>query len=551
MNKTLGLLSGFILLIMLLSACRTPAPVLTSTPPALETPQFAEGREIYRSGLIESAQPILAELPGATEYRLDITIAADYLSVQGHESIRYTNRESDSLDAIYLRLFPNIAGGDLTVSSVTIAAQPVQPVEEAYRSSLRLPLAAPLAPQDAVELELDFALTLPTEMGGNYGLLGFFDDILVLDTFYPVIPVYDAQGWNVSVPPPNGDLPYFDVSFYQVRVTAPANLVMAASGLAVDQKVNADWQTVTYAVGPARDFYLAASEQFVRTTQVANGVTVNCYAFADRAEASAQALQVVVAALEHFGARFGPYPYTEFDVVSTPMLALGVEYPPSRPSTWNYLTLQPSFAESRPMSGWNLSLPTKWRINGSIIWSAMIRQTSPGWTKPRPNTAPTCIIWINMGWPLPMNTAANGLPGGRGLTRPKSPSACLPAIMLLRNTAPLSMDAALSSCSIWPKPWAKLALMPFCQPMPINISGALRPPRISEPWLNNPVIVTSRRCLLTGSMAPESHASQAITRAQLAGNSKTARLHCTRTWSGGFNASFSQPSVSPVSRTSN
>ena len=162
MNKTLGLLSGFILLIMLLSACRTPAPVLTSTPPALETPQFAEGREIYRSGLIESAQPILAELPGATEYRLDITIAADYLSVQGHESIRYTNRESDSLDAIYLRLFPNIAGGDLTVSSVTIAAQPVQPVEEAYRSSLRLPLAAPLAPQDAVELELDFALTLPT-----------------------------------------------------------------------------------------------------------------------------------------------------------------------------------------------------------------------------------------------------------------------------------------------------------------------------------------------------------------------------------------------------
>jgi len=327
MNKTLGLLSGFILLIMLLSACRTPAPVLTSTPPALETPQFAEGREIYRSGLIESAQPILAELPGATEYRLDITIAADYLSVQGHESIRYTNRESDSLDAIYLRLFPNIAGGDLTVSSVTIAAQPVQPVEEAYRSSLRLPLAAPLAPQDAVELELDFALTLPTEMGGNYGLLGFFDDILVLDTFYPVIPVYDAQGWNVSVPPPNGDLPYFDVSFYQVRVTAPANLVMAASGLAVDQKVNADWQTVTYAVGPARDFYLAASEQFVRTTQVVNGVTVNCYAFADRAEASAQALQVVVAALEHFGARFGPYPYTEFDVVSTPMLALGVEYP--------------------------------------------------------------------------------------------------------------------------------------------------------------------------------------------------------------------------------
>ena len=39
------------------------------------------------------------------------------------------------------------------------------------------------------------------------------------------------------------------------------------------------------------------------------------------------ALETAVRALESFGERFGTYPYTEFDVASTPMQALGIEYP--------------------------------------------------------------------------------------------------------------------------------------------------------------------------------------------------------------------------------
>jgi aminopeptidase N len=39
------------------------------------------------------------------------------------------------------------------------------------------------------------------------------------------------------------------------------------------------------------------------------------------------ALQVAADAVEDFSARYAPYPYTEFDIVSTPTLALGIEYP--------------------------------------------------------------------------------------------------------------------------------------------------------------------------------------------------------------------------------
>ena len=39
------------------------------------------------------------------------------------------------------------------------------------------------------------------------------------------------------------------------------------------------------------------------------------------------ALEVASRAMKDYGARYTPFPYTEFDIVSTPTLALGIEYP--------------------------------------------------------------------------------------------------------------------------------------------------------------------------------------------------------------------------------
>jgi aminopeptidase N len=56
--------------------------------------------------------------------------------------------------------------------------------------------------------------------------------------------------------------------------------------------------------------------------------TINSYLLAgqgdDRTELT---LQYARDALKSFSARFGAYPYTEFDVVGAPMMALGMEYP--------------------------------------------------------------------------------------------------------------------------------------------------------------------------------------------------------------------------------
>jgi aminopeptidase N len=286
-----------------------------------------DDRAIFGGGLTDAEQGALDQVPDATVYHIDLQIPADFLVLEGREEVRYTNREDEPLNEIYFRLFPNAAGGEATVSAVKVDGQDIEPAYEFENSAVRVPLTVALQPGEQIVVQMDFAVEVPREMGGNYGLFGYFDDVLVLDEFYPVIPVYDDEGWNVEVPPPNADVTHFDASLYLVRVTSPAELTVVASGVEVGREREADSQVLTFAAGPVRDFYLAASDQYTVISETVGKTTVNSYAFPERADGAQLALQHTTDALESFNVRFGAYPYTEFDVVSTPMLALGIEYP--------------------------------------------------------------------------------------------------------------------------------------------------------------------------------------------------------------------------------
>jgi len=286
-----------------------------------------DDRSLFREGLIEAEQETLGRLPGATVYYIDFQISDDLLLLQGCERVRYTNREDVPLDEIYFRLFPNTAGGKTTVSGIRAMGQEVEPIYEFQDSALRLSLPAALKPGDQVTIQLDFEVQVAEEMAGNYGLFGYFDGVLVLDEFSPVIPVYDDEGWNVEAPPPNADLPHYDASFYLVRVTAPAGLTVVATGVEVGREYEGDNQILTFAAGPARDFYLAASEDYIVVSETVGETTINSYALSEWTAGAELALQFAAGALESFNQRFGVYPYTEFDLVGTPMQALGMEYP--------------------------------------------------------------------------------------------------------------------------------------------------------------------------------------------------------------------------------
>ncbi len=286
-----------------------------------------ENRTIFRTNLIPSEQKILSDSEGMSDYHIDVEIADDLNSLTGQLEVRYTNNEETSLEELYLRLFPNIMAGELSISNILLDGERVETTSELSDSAVRIPLSTPLDPGESFILEMDFETIIPEEMGGNYGLFGHFEDLLVLQEFFPIIPVFDDEGWNVEVPPPHGDVTYLDPSYFVVRVGAPAELTLLTSGVEIDRVIKDDRQSLTFAAGPARDFYLAASENFEVQSVEIGGTQVNSFAFPGREEGASLALQFSLNALKSFNERFGPYPYTELDVVGTTMQALGMEYP--------------------------------------------------------------------------------------------------------------------------------------------------------------------------------------------------------------------------------
>lgn len=314
---------------LVLVSCAVPQPPVTPAPtPAPDLFDTAwEDRSSFKGGLVTSEQSVLNELPNASVYHIEFKIAEDIYHVSGTEEVRYTNAEDVPLDQIQLRLFPNLLGGEMTVSDLTVDEQSVSSRLELQDSLLIVPFSTPLAPGQSVIVRMDFAITVPQSVELNYGVLAYADDVLTLAHAYPMIAVYDDEGWNAEVPPQSGDVTYADSSFFLVRVTAPKDLRLVTSGHTIGSSESGEAQTLQVASGPARDFYLAASPNYEEFSQTFGEVTIRSYAPAQNKKGAEMALDVAARAVEDFSARYAPFPYTEFDIVSTPTLALGIEYP--------------------------------------------------------------------------------------------------------------------------------------------------------------------------------------------------------------------------------
>jgi len=285
-------------------------------------------RGIFKGGLVESAVSALKDLSTASTYYISLKIAPDLISpIQGHQTVRFFNNEDVALSEIYFRLYPNFQGGKIEISNMTLDGGAMIPSLESQDTALRVDLADPLQPGESLVMEMDFELRVPTEMGGNYGLYGYFEDVLVLDTFYPMIPAFDENGWAKDTPKENGDLTYTDASFYILEVQSPADLVLASSGVAVDQHIKDGTQTTIFAGGPARDFYLAGSREFVEINEQIGDTLVRVYTRPEYSVNQAYALDYATHAIEILSRQIGEYPYTEFEIISSPMRALGIEYP--------------------------------------------------------------------------------------------------------------------------------------------------------------------------------------------------------------------------------
>jgi hypothetical protein len=306
----------------------------TSTPSSSAVPTVTTP---LSSPLQPFAQVGTASLTSAPVYT--ITVAVDYAnhSFQGHEAVKYTNAEDVSLDQLYFRLFPNgqksYGNGSLTTSQVDVDGQPVETQLSFENSALQVQLPASLQPGQQTRIDMDFNGLVPVDFGGNatpagYGIYNFTEGVLALSGWYPILAVYDQGSWDLDPVSAIGDSVYSDTGFYTVDLGTAADQVVAATGIATQRQTTKNTTHYTFSSGPVRDFTMVMSPDFLVASRTVDSTLINSYYLPGHEAGGEKALSVAADSFHIYNQHFGPYPFTELDVVDTPMRnASGVEYP--------------------------------------------------------------------------------------------------------------------------------------------------------------------------------------------------------------------------------
>lgn len=309
---------------------KTPQAAGTMTPGAQAEPLSDAGQE---AAMLPDARQDLETMGELNRYSISVDIDYAGHSFTGSERVKISNRETVPLDRLYFRLLPNggksYGGGALNVSRAAVDGQAVETHLSLSDTVLEVPLAEPLEVGESAQVEFDFSGVVPVDFGNDadgqsgYGIYNLTDGVLALSGWYPILAVYDEQGWNLDPVSAIGDSVYSDSALYTVDVSAANDLVLATTGVQVEAG-----EARRYASGPVRDFFMIMSPEFDVVSQEADGARINSFYLPGNEQAGEKALEVAAGSLQVYDQRFGPYPYSELDIVEAPMQnALGVEYP--------------------------------------------------------------------------------------------------------------------------------------------------------------------------------------------------------------------------------
>lgn len=348
------------ILVMILVGCNsgqsTPTPIATIMDQTMATaengqkveantptdsPEIVERKaesELDQSlALLPDARGDLDMLSDLTLYRLELNINDDGYTYNGRSQVDYTNNEDDPLDRLYFRLLPNgqasYGDGSLKASEVLVNGMPAETKLSLSDTVLEILLPESLVIGEQVQLDFEFQGVVPRDFGregatSGYGIYNYSQGVLSLSGWYPILAVYDEDGWNLDPVSPIGDSVYSDIALYSVDVVADSDLILASTGVVLNQETVDGNNQQRIVSGPVRDFYLVMSPDFKVKSVEVDGTSVNSYYLPEHSTGGEAALSIAADSLHIFNERFGTYPYNEMDVVEAPMrYALGVEYP--------------------------------------------------------------------------------------------------------------------------------------------------------------------------------------------------------------------------------
>ncbi|MGH2535277.1 MAG: M1 family metallopeptidase [Thermomicrobiales bacterium] len=335
------LISRLVFLVVLCATLLLPAfaaaQILPASPvagpsvadPALYAPVLPAYRDEY---ITETAGRL-------SSYRVSATLTpADgeqRASIGGSLEIQYLNDTGQPQPCLYLRLYPNgeeYAEGEMIIDAVRVDGAPVDPELAVDDTLATIPLAAPVAPGDAVDLALKYRTTLPTDPARSYGMFAYdlATNTYAMAHWLPLLAGYDPiSEWYLGPLSRNGDPVFTNTAHFDVAITAPSDLILVTTGSEVESATENGLTHRRYVSGPSRDFVMAASANYVSASETVDGTVVTSWYHPDSEAGGLAVLDQAAVSLAMYNRLFGPYPFAEMDLVQVDLGngAGGVEFP--------------------------------------------------------------------------------------------------------------------------------------------------------------------------------------------------------------------------------
>ncbi len=292
---------------------------------------------------------------GVTFYDLDLDLADDQRSFRMTEEIWFTNTTGQVLSDVALRIFANAVGERPRVSVLettcvharcavrtdarhaALTVVPEHPLPDGGQLRVRLRLEGRLTHIDPARTGM-LAQTMESQqqlasgnLHGEYGLLAESDGTASFGNFYAMIADRRDGRWVLRDDSTMGDLGSGAISHFRVRIRCAPGSRVAVSGHVLREETvlgRPPRHEVEAVAGMARNFAIVVARDLEVSERRVNGVVVRSwFKPADRTDGET-VLGYATEALRIYERRFGPYPYTDLDVVQAPLVggAGGVEF---------------------------------------------------------------------------------------------------------------------------------------------------------------------------------------------------------------------------------
>lgn len=268
-----------------------------------------------------------------TNYYFNIEYNEQLQLVSGELRVTIPNRSQDNLEELYFHLYPNVFSNwkweeisrPKTKGSITITKASVNQIDVVPHQNetlLKINLPAPLKPQEQVEVSMTFELKLPE----NGVRLNYSENTIFLAQWYPMLAVYDKEGWHIDPYTTVGDPFFSEVANFHVNLTLPDGYYAVSTANDTVQDTN----RVELNQNNVRDFAIMITKEYGKIAAISNNnVKVNLYYLNDQQEVAALLLGSAVEAMDFYDEAFGKYPLEEIDIVLADAGhgIAGMEYP--------------------------------------------------------------------------------------------------------------------------------------------------------------------------------------------------------------------------------